>query len=603
MFKRFRKGNQRSSLTQGNIVSLGLELYRAKGNNNYFVTSLLAHLWLFLLLIPVYIVLFVLFSSLFIFILQIAGTNPWGFIFGIVGIGVLGYLCIPLIMSRFVASGGLMARQMFWALRGEKEDLETARAAVFPRFLDYGLAGFWVALLLLFLGVLLTPFCIIGFRVWYEILWAYADSIPLASQSGWTIRLVTILGLLLAILAVLFLVVYFTTRLSFTDVILAIEPGVTPWQSVVRSWQITRHQGLHSLVVLFIGSFVISAGSLLALLLTFVATIIIDWSFDIVTYPFWQGVKTSLYYDLRCRNEGLNFDLDNTAASPRKFLRRVIIQTPESIELDFTLAGVGSRSFAWLIDNVIVWVSVGLLGIASLLIYAYVIFPFLQDNFSREQKWTIDQWLIAFFVLFMFILINGYFIIFETVWQGQTPGKRFAEIRVVRDNGQPVRLPEAALRSLINVVDFNLFSIGLILIVFNKSEKRLGDLAAGTLVVQDEALAVAPRTKTVTVSDISAATRTFAYRLLEGDALNGISADQYLKLRDFIRQRDQFTPRDRIQTATKLAEQLRPVVLPTESMLPPDLTEEEFLLAVYLAYRRYHRSAQTSNEEREFELE
>jgi uncharacterized RDD family membrane protein YckC len=603
MLKRFRKGNQRSSLTQGNIVSLGLELYRAKGNNNYFVTSLLAHVWLFLLLILVYIVLFVVFSFLFILILQIAGTNPWGAIFGMAGIGVLGYLCTPFIMSRFVAAGGLMARQMFWALRGEKEDLEAARAAVFPRFLDYGVAGFWVALLLLFLLVLLTPFCIIGFRVWYEILWAYADSILLTSQFGWTIRLVTILGLLLAILAVLLVIAYFMMRLSFTDVILAIEPAVTPWQSVVRSWQITRHQGLHSLIVLFIGSIVIFAGNLLTQALTFVVTPIVSWFYGVVTFPFWQGAKTGLYYDLRCRNEGLNFDLDNTAASPRKFLRRVIIQTPESIELDFTLAGVGSRSFAWLIDNVIVWTSVVLLAIAGLLIYAYVIFPFLQDNFSVAQKGTIDQWLLAFFALFMFILINGYFIIFETVWQGQTPGKRFAEIRVVRDNGQPVRLPEAALRSLINVVDFNLFFIGLILIVFNKSEKRLGDLAAGTLVVQDEALAVAPRTRTVRVSDISAATRAFAYRLLEGDTLKGISADQYLKLRNFIRQRDQFTPRERIQTATKLAEQLRPVVLPTELMRPPDLTEEEFLLAVYLAYRRYHRSAQTSNEEMEFELE
>lgn len=601
MFKRFRKGNQRSSLTQGNIVSLSLQLYRTKGNN-YFVTSLLAHLWLTLLLVGIFVASLFILSFLAIAIFSLF-QDSLGLIFAYGVIGLLIFVVTPFILSRFTASGGLIARQMFWTLRGEREEVDVARAAVFPRFWDYGLALLWTWLLQLGLYVLLFPLGYMGCRLWYILLWVPAgginDNTPLVGTVLFSLILLLILFLALPLLVV----AYVAMRLSFTDVILAIEPGVTAWQSVLRSWQITRSLALHSLTVFFIGTIITLAGGALANVVN-VFVPIAGLFYNVATFPFWQGIKTVLYYDLRCRNEGLNFDLGATAPSPRQLLRRVTIQTPESIELDFALAGVGSRTLAWFVDQVIVWGTLILITLAGLYIYSMAIDPALNDNWPDSIK-EIRNWLSAAYLLFLFVLLNGYFIIFETAWQGQTPGKRVAEIRVVRDNGQTIRLPQAAMRSLINTIDFGLFFIGLILVVFSKSEKRLGDLAAGTLVIQDESLAVAPQVKPVQLGDISPASRALAYQLLEQDHLGAISPDQYLNLRNFINQRSQLAPRTRIQTATKLADQLRPVVLPEEAQLPAAVNEEEFLMAVYLAYRRYHRSGQaTSNETRdEFELD
>jgi uncharacterized RDD family membrane protein YckC len=594
MFKRFRKGNQRSSLTQGNIVSLSLQLYRTKGNN-YFVTSLLAHLWLTLLLIGIFIgsLFFLSFLAVAIFSLF---RDPGTLLIVYGATALLILLVSPFIVARFTASGGLIARQMFWTLRGEKEAVDVARAAIYPRVWDYGLSLLLTWLLLLLVYIALTPPCYFFYRVWFELLWLPASGMDGSSPMELTILLGLILLVLLFTLLPLYAIAYFTVRLSFTDVILAIEPGVTAWQSVVRSWQITRSLALHSLTVFFIGSIITFVGGGLANLLNFFVPIA-SLFYNVATFPFWQGIKTGLYYDLRCRNEGLNFELSANAPSPRQLLRRVTIQTPESIELDFALAGVGSRTLAWIVDQLIIWVSVTLVTVAGLYIYSMAIYPALEDSWLSDDIKQLQNWLGAIYLLLVFVLFNGYYIIFETAWQGQTPGKRLAEIRVVRDSGQTIGLPQAAMRSLVNFIDYGLFFIGLILVVFSKSEKRLGDLAAGTLVIQDESLAVATKPKVLKAEEISPASKALAYQLLENDHLGAISPDQYLALRDFINQRSQFAPRTRLQTANKLAEQLQPVVLPTEQRLPPQVSEEEFLVSVYLAYRRYHRSGQAATSE------
>jgi uncharacterized RDD family membrane protein YckC len=598
MLKRFRRGNQRSSLSQGNIVSLALQLYRTKGNN-YVVTSLLAHLWLFLLLLALFIVGLFSLSAFFFTLLQTTAVFPW-MPFTILVVG--GCLAWPLVFSRFTAAGGLISRQMFWVLRGEQEDLATARAAVFPRFFDYGIAGLIVVLLLLLVLLVLAPI-----TYWSGYAWTLGVLTPifvLDNALPWvsTVKVLILILTGLLILIPLIIFSYFWVRLSLTDVILGIEPGVTPSKSVVRSWQITRQQAFHSLTVLFICNVIILAGGILAQLLNIVATPLVGAFFNVFTFPFWQGTKTGLYYDLRCRNEGLNFDLQNDTPSPRQRLRRVTIQTPESIELDFALGGVGSRVLAWIIDQVILLLSWTLISLLLLYLYENLLGPALEANFPAAMN-RVGQWIAAIYGLFTFALFNGYFIIFETAWQGQTPGKRIAEIRVVQDNGQPIRLPQAALRSLMNIVDLTVFFIGLILVIFSRSEKRLGDLIAGTLVIQDESLATAPQPQALRTEEITPASKALAHRLLAEDNLKNVTADQYFTLRNFIQQRNQLSPRVRIQTAAKLADQLLPVVLPTAPVLPTEVIEEEFLMAVYLAYRRYHRSGLAANGNGSDELE
>ncbi len=169
-----------------------------------------------------------------------------------------------------------------------------------------------------------------------------------------------------------------------------------------------------------------------------------------------------------------------------KFFNQVSLQTPESVELDFTLAGIGNRAYALLIDY-IVWgltlsiFSLAWFGLAGLL--SESLSNFL-GGFDQFELWLFSLWLLIFFFIYV-----GYFVFFETLWQGQTPGKRVIKIRVIRDDGRPVGLQQAILRTLLRPVD-DLFFIGTFFILLGKQEKRIGDLVAGTLVIQDHGLII-----------------------------------------------------------------------------------------------------------------
>ncbi|MFM7441399.1 MAG: RDD family protein, partial [Snowella sp.] len=155
-----------------------------------------------------------------------------------------------------------------------------------------------------------------------------------------------------------------------------------------------------------------------------------------------------------------------------RFFNKVALQTPESVELDFTLAGIGNRSYALVIDDIIL----GLILVFFLLIWAF--FAYFLYQVIHIDYWipsdTVGLWLLAIQLLIIFSIYVGYFTFFETLWQGQTPGKRIVKIRVIREDGRPVRLPQATLRALLRPLD-DVFFLGMFLIIFNKSEKRLGD--------------------------------------------------------------------------------------------------------------------------------
>ncbi|WP_309742103.1 RDD family protein, partial [Chamaesiphon sp. OTE_20_metabat_361] len=147
-----------------------------------------------------------------------------------------------------------------------------------------------------------------------------------------------------------------------------------------------------------------------------------------------------------------------------KFLNRVKSQTPESVELEFILAGVGNRTQALTIDYLL-W-SFTLLILLVVWGLAYSQIPWLQAESAR-------LWLNAIQILIIFAVYIGYFILFETLWRGQTPGKRYVKIRVIRDDGRNVGIQQSILRALLRPIDDILF-IGLLLIMFSKQEKRLG---------------------------------------------------------------------------------------------------------------------------------
>ncbi|MBE9116335.1 RDD family protein [Lusitaniella coriacea LEGE 07157] len=253
---------------------------------------------------------------------------------------------------------------------------------------------------------------------------------------------------------------------------------------------------------------------------------------------------------------------------------RINLQTPESVELEFTLAGIGNRTLALLIDNVI-W---GLILLSFLAIGA-VVSTQLQEiwlNFFEDDE-SLLLWIISIQILIFFSIYMGYFVFFETLWQGQTPGKRAVKIRVIRDNGRSARLPQATLRSLLRPID-DLFFLGVFFIIFGKQEKRLGDWIAGTLVVQEE--------KPVVSTDfaLSQEAKTLAEQLLVQADLSQLLPEDFAVIREYLRRRSMMLTEARTEKSKQLAQQVKKLI--NLEKVPKGITANHFLEAVYLAYQR-----------------
>jgi uncharacterized RDD family membrane protein YckC len=166
-------------------------------------------------------------------------------------------------------------------------------------------------------------------------------------------------------------------------------------------------------------------------------------------------------------------------------LDQLNIETPEQVDLRLPIAGIGSRFLAILTDTVIQIVAVFLL-----ILFIVVFLSASQRERFGDVSDTAGKWLMAAVGLFFFLLFWGYFALFEAFWNGQTPGKRLVKIRVIKDSGRQITLFEALARNLIRVIDMippNLYFVGLVSMLCNKQQKRLGDLVAGTIVIHERA--------------------------------------------------------------------------------------------------------------------
>jgi uncharacterized RDD family membrane protein YckC len=161
---------------------------------------------------------------------------------------------------------------------------------------------------------------------------------------------------------------------------------------------------------------------------------------------------------------------------------KLTIETPEQIALDLPLAGIGSRALAFAFDI--------LLQIGAFFIIVSV--GFFLVIFSRSLATSAIGGVFINFVplimvLAIFLVHWGYFIFFEIRWNGQTPGKRKIQIRVINESGRPITVMEAVARNLLRPIDsIGSYAVGLICMIMNKQHKRLGDYVAGTLVVYDK---------------------------------------------------------------------------------------------------------------------
>jgi uncharacterized RDD family membrane protein YckC len=159
------------------------------------------------------------------------------------------------------------------------------------------------------------------------------------------------------------------------------------------------------------------------------------------------------------------------------------IETPEQVDLRFPIAGIGSRFLALLTDSFIQ----GFALFVMVFVFALIFSSAKKLPGGTAPVDTAAKWFIAGIFLFYFLLYWGYFSLFEAFWNGQTPGKRLLKIRVIKDSGRQITLFEALARNLIRIVDAlpSFYLIGVITMLCNREQKRLGDLVAGTIVVHE----------------------------------------------------------------------------------------------------------------------
>ncbi|MGJ3248123.1 MAG: RDD family protein [Elainellaceae cyanobacterium] len=258
-----------------------------------------------------------------------------------------------------------------------------------------------------------------------------------------------------------------------------------------------------------------------------------------------------------------------------QFLNHFTVQTPESVELEFTLAGLGNRSLAAVIDYALWSLTISIL--VTLLSRSDWLIERLFDWVGNTD--AIELWFSALLILISFVVYVGYYGVFETIWRGQTPGKRLAKIRVIRDDGRPIGIFQATLRSLLRPIDeFPPFYIGAFLIFFNRREKRIGDIVAGTIVIQEKR-AIASANFAVLEDS-----HEFAAQLCQTTHLSHLSPADFAVLREFLQRRTDMKPNAREQISSELAQQVKAALHLNDD--PKDPPPEVFLEATYLAYQQ-----------------
>ncbi|MCL1988648.1 MAG: RDD family protein [Firmicutes bacterium] len=151
------------------------------------------------------------------------------------------------------------------------------------------------------------------------------------------------------------------------------------------------------------------------------------------------------------------------------------VLTPANIEIEYRLAGAGSRLAAFVIDFVIQI-------LACLLIAVIILFGVYDYNFYALDG--LEGFALSFLIISWFVIYFCYFIILEMLLNGQSIGKKIFGLRVILDNGQPLGFTQSLIRNLFRSV-LDIFYIGIFVILFSQKHKRIGDMVAGTVVVAE----------------------------------------------------------------------------------------------------------------------
>lgn len=257
----------------------------------------------------------------------------------------------------------------------------------------------------------------------------------------------------------------------------------------------------------------------------------------------------------------------------------LIIETPERVPLAFALASIGNRFLAVAIDHFIQYLTIFIVA------WAFISWSGISERGLGESPDVILQemskWTIAIMIIVLFLLFTGYFIFFEWLWNGQTPGKRLMKLRVIREDGRPITLWEAIARNLLRIFDnlpwffLPIYSIGLISIFLNNRDQRIGDMFAGTVVIRERTDEAPSFAETFSNQISDAAFRRVQRQVVFQTNISLLTDDEIEVIESFLRRRWDLTERQRIWMAWRIA-------LPIMYKLKPDYSMQDFTYEGFL---------------------
>jgi uncharacterized RDD family membrane protein YckC len=245
------------------------------------------------------------------------------------------------------------------------------------------------------------------------------------------------------------------------------------------------------------------------------------------------------------------------------------LRTPEQIDLQYDLAGIGSRFMAMAIDGLIQ--GAVMLGLAAVFGLGAALLTFSLRDAIGDSSGVFLIVGVAIAVLLIFALGWGYFIFFELIWNGQTPGKRAVGIRVLTARGEPVTLVHSLVRNLLRLVDVlpSAYMVGVISILVTSRSQRLGDIAAGTIVVRERS-AELPRPLPPVDPSL----------MLPPHLASAFRSPDVLLARDFLRRAPTLLPARRDALRTQISATLRARLAAIGQSAPPAFTDDQLLAAV-----------------------
>jgi uncharacterized RDD family membrane protein YckC len=242
---------------------------------------------------------------------------------------------------------------------------------------------------------------------------------------------------------------------------------------------------------------------------------------------------------------------------------RITVSTPEGVDLELVVAGLGSRFMSSLVDSAL---------------QALLIIPLLILGGAGGSAGVAAASLLGFLVVF------GYPTVCDALLDGRTVGRRLAGLRLVTTDGDRVGFVAAAVRNILRIVDFmpGMYAVGALAALATARSQRLGDLAAGTLVVRGAPVRTGPvvpgagRAQTHVREEVP----DQGGRLPEGSGawdLTRLTNDDVKVLRSFLARRPELDPAARARVAGELARRIRPAVVGPAPDLPDEILLEQVL--------------------------